>query len=318
MKRLVLVGTILSLLLVGSPSSATPLSGTFVDDDGSVHEPDIQAIAAAGITLGCAPDRYCPAQPVRRDEMASFLSRALGLGTLQAGPFTDIGLSPHAGAINAIAAAGITLGCASDRYCPAQPVRRDEMASFLTRAFSLTAAASPFADTAGNVHEQAIGALATAGITLGCAPSAYCPSASVRRDEMASFLARALGLEAVLVQMKLADSPTLNCTKDGLVCRGMFTIPHRVAYSVSEGFYHVLPFAAGEHRAFRSSTTRFELLVDGSAQPLVETTQDGSASSYRLFEGEVTLPPGRHQLVARWYWQGSLIRTTILDLDVRT
>ncbi|HSJ26568.1 MAG TPA: S-layer homology domain-containing protein, partial [Acidimicrobiia bacterium] len=249
--------------------------------------------------------------------MASFLSRALGLGSVGSGPFTDIGGTPHAGAINAIAAAGITLGCAGDRYCPEQPVRRDEMASFLTRAFSLTPAASPFRDTAGNVHEEAIGALASAGITLGCAPGAYCPSASVRRDEMASFLTRALGLDAVLVQMTLADSPTLECTKDGLVCRGAFTIPHRAAYAVSEGFYHVLPFTAGELQAFQSSSTRFELMVNGSAQPLVDASTESAGTAYRLFEGEVTLPPGRHQLVARWYWQGSPTRTTILDLEVR-
>ena len=54
----------------------------FGDDDTSVHEADINSIAMAGITLGCNPptnDSYCPQQPVSRAQMASFLTRALGL-----------------------------------------------------------------------------------------------------------------------------------------------------------------------------------------------------------------------------------------------
>ena len=42
------------------------------------HHNAISAIAGAGITAGCAPGLYCPANNVRRDEMASFLQRGLG------------------------------------------------------------------------------------------------------------------------------------------------------------------------------------------------------------------------------------------------
>jgi hypothetical protein len=54
----------------------------FTDDDDSVFEQDIQAIAAQGITLGCnspANTLYCPGRDVTRDTMATFLTRALGL-----------------------------------------------------------------------------------------------------------------------------------------------------------------------------------------------------------------------------------------------
>ncbi|MGH8912097.1 MAG: hypothetical protein ACRDVD_06250, partial [Acidimicrobiia bacterium] len=50
----------------------------FTDDDDSIFELQINAIARIGITKGCNPpnnDEYCPERPVRRDEMASFLSR---------------------------------------------------------------------------------------------------------------------------------------------------------------------------------------------------------------------------------------------------
>lgn len=57
-------------------------SDYFVDDDGSPFEADINRLAAAGVTQGCNPpanDHYCPGDVVTRGQMATFLSRALGL-----------------------------------------------------------------------------------------------------------------------------------------------------------------------------------------------------------------------------------------------
>jgi hypothetical protein len=51
----------------------------FTDDDGSIFEDDINAIADAGITLGCAPGLYCPGDNVTRGQMAAYLARGLGL-----------------------------------------------------------------------------------------------------------------------------------------------------------------------------------------------------------------------------------------------
>ena len=61
----------------------------FADDEGSVFEPAIESLAAAGITVGCNPpdnDRYCPHALVTRAEMATFLSRALELATAPVAP----------------------------------------------------------------------------------------------------------------------------------------------------------------------------------------------------------------------------------------
>ncbi len=47
-----------------------------------VSKPAIDAMAAAGITKGCNPptnDRYCPGNLVTREQMATFLTRGLGL-----------------------------------------------------------------------------------------------------------------------------------------------------------------------------------------------------------------------------------------------
>jgi Lysyl oxidase/S-layer homology domain len=49
----------------------------FADDAGSIHEADINKVAQAGITLGCAAGSYCPDSPVTRGQMAAFLHRAM-------------------------------------------------------------------------------------------------------------------------------------------------------------------------------------------------------------------------------------------------
>ncbi len=142
MKWLVVVGLSLALSL--------PPGGTFVDDDGNVHEGSIEAIAASGITVGCNPptgDRFCPHEPVTRAEMATFLARALDLEQ-QSGSdtFVDDDGNVHEGSIEAIAAAGITVGCnppEGDRFCPDRPVTRAEMATLLTRALDLNPQTPP-------------------------------------------------------------------------------------------------------------------------------------------------------------------------------
>lgn len=56
------------------PASSTD---AFTDDTDSAFEPDINRLAASGITAGCTPTTYCPTDPVTRAQMAAFLRRAL-------------------------------------------------------------------------------------------------------------------------------------------------------------------------------------------------------------------------------------------------
>src|SRR5690606_8634069 len=63
---------------------AADASDRFIDDDDSVFESDIDALASVGVTRGCNPpanDRFCPHDPVTRGQMASFLARAERLTT---------------------------------------------------------------------------------------------------------------------------------------------------------------------------------------------------------------------------------------------
>ncbi|MGI8999877.1 MAG: S-layer homology domain-containing protein [Candidatus Limnocylindria bacterium] len=106
----------------------------FADDDSSAHEADINRLAASGITGGCAEGRFCPGGNVNREQMASFLARALDLPAATVDSFADDDDSPHENDINRLASSGITGGCGTDLYCPAAAVVREQMAAFLHRA----------------------------------------------------------------------------------------------------------------------------------------------------------------------------------------
>jgi hypothetical protein len=64
-----------------------------------------------------------------------------------------------------------------------------------TIALSGDAVAERFIDDNGNIHESAIKAIASIGVTTGCNPTTdrYCPGQGVTRAEMAAFLLRAIG-----------------------------------------------------------------------------------------------------------------------------
>jgi hypothetical protein len=133
--------------LHGAGYTPPPPSGLLADvPAGSPFAAWIERFLADGLTSGCGvdPPRYCPDQPVSRGEAAVFLLRAKhGAGYRPpdaTGLFTDVAPEhPFAAWIEALAAEGITAGCASQppRFCPARPITRGEMAVYLVRTFGL-------------------------------------------------------------------------------------------------------------------------------------------------------------------------------------
>ncbi len=214
--RLALIASLIATLFAASaPTSAS--QGWFLDDDDSIFEADIEALANAGITTGCNPPEntyFCPGDPVTRGQMAAFLTRGLELTDRGSVDFVDDDGSIFEADIEKLAEARITLGCnppANDRFCPGESVTRSQMAAFLTRALGLTDRGSvDFVDDDGSIFEADIEKLATAGITLGCNPPAndrFCPNDRVTRGQMAAFLTRALDLPTVVPSgFSLADS----------------------------------------------------------------------------------------------------------------
>ena len=142
--------------------------------------------------------------------MAAFLVRALGL-TSDGGKdwFEDDDDSIFERDINRLAAANITSGCGNGDYCPHRTLTRAEMAAFIVRAFKLGGSGgNEFKDDNSSIHEGDINKLRAAGVTLGCNPPAndrFCPEAPVRRDEMASFIGRAKGLNPIIPPPRLAS-----------------------------------------------------------------------------------------------------------------
>lgn len=175
----------------------------FIDDDGNPHEPNIEFIAERGITRGCNPptvDRFCPANGVTRAEMAAFLLSAIGQPPASgfSGTFGDVAAGAwYTPYVEALAALGITTGLGDGTYGPNLAVSRAEMAVFLVRAFALPVGGGSafFSDvSADQWYAPAVEAIRAAGVTTGCStsPARYCPFDAVRRDQMATFLARAL------------------------------------------------------------------------------------------------------------------------------
>ena len=132
-------GQFASLLVRAFPGLVTDdAKDRFGDDDGSVHEAAINALAAAGVISGCGPGSFCPAEELTRAQMATMLARALpGPGPDGEDYFSDDDGSVHEAAINALAAAGVISGCGPGSFCPADPIRRDHAAALLARALGL-------------------------------------------------------------------------------------------------------------------------------------------------------------------------------------
>jgi hypothetical protein len=181
------------------PCAGRPSPGTFIDDDRSVFEADIEWLASESITQGCDPakggTRFCPDQPITRGQMAAFFHRALGDELPMGVPasFTDTTGSVFAADIAWLSATGISRGCTADRFCPDDPVTRGQMAAFLARAFGLEPAPpADFDDTSQSVFADDISRIAGSGITRGCTATSFCPNDPVTRGQMAALFRRAL------------------------------------------------------------------------------------------------------------------------------
>ncbi len=117
----------------------------FTDDNASVHEGSINALRAAGVAFGCSETQYCPAATITRSELAAFFVSAFALPPAASGPFADVSGDPYEAEINALAAAGLTLGCneAGDLYCPNAGLKRGQYASFMIRSLEWDGTISP-------------------------------------------------------------------------------------------------------------------------------------------------------------------------------
>jgi hypothetical protein len=108
---------------------------------GSYYAGFVNRLFELGIVDGYPDGTFRPDAPVSRAEMAALLVRAIGLeadGSAAGSLFIDVAAdSWFAPFVETLRGAGITTGCAIDRFCPDGAVTREEMALFLARAFQL-------------------------------------------------------------------------------------------------------------------------------------------------------------------------------------
>ena len=186
----------------------------------NVHERAIDCAVYYGIATGRTRLTYAPSGTVSRGQVASFLARTVvesggSLPEPTRNHYSDDDDSVHVESIDRLAEAGLVTGTGPGTYDPAGLVTRAQLASLFTRAYDYRArqAGGPelppgenwFWDDRGSVHEVAINRAAQAGFTGGSGDGRYAPADGIRRDQIASFVARVLDL---LVERGHAEVPT--------------------------------------------------------------------------------------------------------------
>ena len=128
-------------LRAGGVDLPTSAPDAFPDDNGSIHEADINALAEAEVILGQPDGNFNPSGDVSRAQVASMVARAylVAAGTaLTAGPeaFTDDAGSVHEADINAVAAAGWVNGVGGGLFMPDGNATRAQFSSIIARMLS--------------------------------------------------------------------------------------------------------------------------------------------------------------------------------------
>ena len=190
---------------VAAPAAAqanTPFADLPAD---TYYTVPVTELAEDGVFAGTECSQgFCPSEPIDRATMAVWMVRVLDSQdppAVSQTRFNDVEpTSFHAPFIERTAELGVTRGCGDGAgFCPDRTVTRAQMAVFLTRAFDLTDGPDPgFSDVASDAwFTKEVAALATSGITKGCGDgTAFCPSNSTTRAQMATFLHRAVERDA--------------------------------------------------------------------------------------------------------------------------
>jgi hypothetical protein len=189
----------------------------FDDVQDNHHRDWIDCLSWYGVAQGVDAQHFAPTRPVRRDQAAGLLARALDELRMDLPPagdrFRDVDGNVHEDDIERLAAAGILEGTGPSTFGPAGDVSRGQLASVLWRAY-VASGADPwvpgqdrFSDDDGSVHEantnNASERLLVKGYTAARWDSSvdqrtergtYGPYDSVRRDQMTSFVTRLMGL----------------------------------------------------------------------------------------------------------------------------
>ena len=201
------VGLVLALtaaLVVGSPSPVGAVAGYGDLSEGSYYHEAVTSLKEQGVFEGTdCEEGFCPEDPMERWQMAVWLIRVLdGQEPMPVSEsrFVDVDAQESwAPFVERLSDLEITTGCNQEppKYCPQSSVRRNQMATFLYRAFDLPDAkeAAGFVDVSEDSWAyKPVNALMASKITTGCnkLPLRYCPDNLVTKAQAATFLHRVL------------------------------------------------------------------------------------------------------------------------------
>jgi SpoIID/LytB domain protein len=184
-------GTPKAIAYRGRDADGNEVAGTLSNSNGVGAGVTLRSRLSSGVDVvradGSAGVNALPSSQIRR------------ISFDRPNPFDDIAGSVHEHAIIWTHQARVAQGYDDGTFRPGNGVTRGQMASFIYRTFDIPASdGDNFRDVDPRAtHGDAINALADAGIAQGFDDGNYRPGASVTRAQMASFLARAIGLRAV-------------------------------------------------------------------------------------------------------------------------
>jgi hypothetical protein len=136
---------VLVLVARDGPGDPPPACGTPMFTDvpaGSPYCRWIEELARAGVVGGCGGGRFCPGDAVSREQMAVFIVRTLDPDLTppdcRTPIFADVPAdSPYCRWIEELARRGVVGGCGGGRFCPLDPVTREQMGVFIAQGFGL-------------------------------------------------------------------------------------------------------------------------------------------------------------------------------------
>jgi hypothetical protein len=102
----------------------------------------IEELARFGVTGGCGNGNFCPGANVLRQEMAVFVLRTAEPGFVPPAcgtpVFSDVpASSPYCRWIEELVRRGVVAGCGGGKFCPDEPVTREQMAVFIVLTYGL-------------------------------------------------------------------------------------------------------------------------------------------------------------------------------------
>lgn len=255
--------------------------------DGYWAQKQIAAIVKSGIASGYSATKFDPEKIVTRDQMATFIARAVAGGdsSVPVGPsspsFSDVPASFWAYKyIEFLNKLGIASGYSGSTYKPSSEVTRDQMAVFLSRAVGLTPynnSVATFSDVPKTHWAYSyIEAAYLNGIVTGYSSTEFRPNEKVTRAQMSVFLMRTFsnypltqnGYKIIrgVYTVKAGQTKTYDIylSKQQSVCTDSVSVSGRVFNSLEKGPLRgvqvlvdksTLPSPYNENDRFYGSTT---------------------------------------------------------------